>query len=264
VATSFTTSRGSVIHVDEAGAGRPVLAIHGLGGGSYFFHGLAAHMGHRHRVLAVDLPGTGYSSAAGPFSMASWVEDLGELVRRHIGEPVAVVGHSMGTIIALEAWDAWPEWIRGLVFVGGVPEVQPVTRARLTARAEAMAGGGMAGWGAKVSPGIFSPRTFTTRPEVIGLFERLFETHDLAIYLQCLNILLGASALSNVPAVRVPTLAVTGQDDQYAPPDAVQAFMAAMTAPHRVEVLAGAGHMPFFEQPTAFAALVGEFLDRLA
>jgi pimeloyl-ACP methyl ester carboxylesterase len=261
VATAFTSSRGSVIHVEEAGAGRPALAIHGLGGGAYFFHGLAAHMGHRHRVLAVDLPGTGFSTVASPESLECWVADLGELVANFIGEPVAVVGHSMGTIVGLAAWAAWPAWIRRMVFVGGLPEVRPTVRARLTARAEAMATTGIAGWGPKVSPGVFSPATFAAKPEVIGLFERLFETQSAVAYLRSLEILLGASTTAVVPTVTVPCLAITGVDDQYAPAESVQAFMAAMTAPHRVAILPDAGHLPFFEQPAAFAALVGAFLD---
>lgn len=259
--TSFTTSRGSVIHVDEAGTGRPALAIHGLGGGAYFFHGVAAHMRDRHRVIAVDLPGTGLSAAAAPFSLQTWVADLGELVQAHIGEPVAIVGHSMGTIIALEASCAWPSWIRGMAFVGGLPEVRPPVRERLTARAQTMRASGIAGWGPKVSPGIFSPATFREKPEVIGLFERLFETLDVASYLRSLDILIGASATAHVPAVRVPCIAITGQDDSYAPPDTVAAFMTHMQAPHRVEVIPDAAHMPFFEKPMEFAELVGGFLD---
>ena len=66
MACTFTTRRGSVIHIEEAGAGRPIVAIHGLGGGAYFFQGLATHMGNRHRVFAIDLPGTGLSTVAGP------------------------------------------------------------------------------------------------------------------------------------------------------------------------------------------------------
>jgi pimeloyl-ACP methyl ester carboxylesterase len=263
VVTSFTTSRGSVIHVDEAGTGRPALAIHGLGGGAYFFHGVAAHMRDRHRVIAVDLPGTGLSTAAAPFSLQTWVADLGELVQARIGEPVAIVGHSMGTIIALEASCAWPSWIRAMAFVGGLPEVRPPVRERLTARAETMRASGIAGWGPKVSPGIFSPATFRERPEVIGLFERLFETLDVASYLRSLEILIGASATARVPAVRVPCLAITGQDDQYAPPDTVAAFMTHMSAPHRIATIPDAAHMPFFEKPAEFADLVGGFLDEV-
>ncbi|HVZ23355.1 MAG TPA: alpha/beta hydrolase [Vicinamibacterales bacterium] len=259
--TRFTTSRGSVIHVDEAGTGRPALAIHGLGGGAYFFHGVAAHMGDRHRVIAVDLPGTGLSTAAAPYSLQTWVADLGELVQSYVGEPVAIVGHSMGTIIALEASCAWPSWIRGMAFVGGLPEVRPFIRERLTARADAMRASGIVGWGPKVSPGIFSPATLLTKPEVVGLFERLFETLDVTSYLRSLEILLGGAAGSRVPAVRVPCIAISGQDDQYAPPDAVRAFMAHMQASHRIEIIPGAAHMPFFEKPVEFAELLRGFLD---
>ena len=169
----------------------------------------------------------------------------------------------MGTIIALEAMAVWAKWIRGLVFVGGVPEVREPVRVRLEARAVAIAADGMRGWGPKVSPGIFSPSTFTAKPEVIGLFERLFETHDPQAYLECLRILLAASAVAQVPHVRVPTLAITGRDDQYAPPESVEAFMTALNAPHRVEIMADAGHMPFFEQPVVLAELLGGFLDQL-
>lgn len=258
----FTTARGSVIHFEEEGQGRPVLAVHGLGGGAYFFRGLGARLG-GHRVIAVDLPGTGLSTAAAPFTMATWIADLGDLVAAHIGEPVAIVGHSMGTIIALEAWDAWPAWIRGLVFVGGVPEVRPVIRERLTARAEAIGSGSLAGWGPKVSPGVFSPATFASRPEVIGLFERVFEAHEAGSYLRSLQILIGASATRVVPSVAVPIVAMTGEDDQYAPPDAVRAFMQTARAPHHVAILPRAAHLPFFETPDRFAAVVGEFLDGL-
>lgn len=263
MSTAFTSSRRHGLYVDEAGTGRPALALHGLGGGAYFFRGLAAHMGLRHRVLAVDLPGTGASPAPGGFSLQDWVADLGEFVAREIREPVAIIGHSMGTIIGLEASAAWPEWIRGMVFIGGLPEVRPPVRERLIARATAMRASGMAGWGARVMPGIFSPATFASKPEVIGLFERLFETHDVTSYLRSLDILLGASAVDRVPGVRVPCLAITGQDDQYAPPDAVRAFMAHMLAPHDVAVIPDAAHMPFFERPHELAALVGTFLDRV-
>ncbi len=258
---SFSTGRGSLIHLERAGDGPVVLALHGLGGGGYFFRGLAERLGGRYQVVAIDLPGTGLSTVRAPFSLASWIADIGELVERHLAGPVIVIGHSLGTILALEAWRAWPDWIRGIVFVGGLPEVRSVVRERLSARADDIRRAGMAGWGPRVSPGIFGHTAFRERLEVIGLFERLFETQDAATYVRCTEILLGGAATPIVPTLRVPCVSISGGDDQYAPPDAVRAFMQAVPVPHDVHVLDGIGHMPFFEAPEVFATLVGQFLQ---
>lgn len=232
-----------------------ILAVHGLGGGAYFFRGLADRLQPDYRVVAVDLP-------TGPnVSMKSWVGELGTRAARQIREPVVLLGHSMGTILALEAWAAWPEWIRGLIFVGGVPQVSPRIRERLEERMLALAGApSLAGWGGKVSTGVFSPVTFRDRPEVVSAFERLFEAQTVEAYVRCCGILLAANAEAIVPTVTVPCIGVTGEDDQYAPPDAVAAFLDRIPGKPRLEVVPDCGHLPFLEQPAAFAAAVNAFL----
>jgi pimeloyl-ACP methyl ester carboxylesterase len=119
----------------------------------------------------------------------------------------------------------------------------------------------MDGWGPKVSPGNFSPASFRDRPEVVGLFERLFELQPPDAYIRSVEILLGASATAVVPTVTVPVCSVSGADDQYAPPDAVQAFVSAFPRPPQPVILPSVGHLPFFEAPVAFARAVGTFLE---
>jgi pimeloyl-ACP methyl ester carboxylesterase len=95
------------MYVEDAGTGPCVLALHGLGGGAYFFRGFARRLQRSYRVLSVDLPGTGRSAAEGPPSIDSWVDRLGRLVDEQSAAPVVVLGHSMGTIVALHAYAAW-------------------------------------------------------------------------------------------------------------------------------------------------------------
>jgi 3-oxoadipate enol-lactonase len=244
------------MNVEDVGTGPAVLAVHGLGGGAYFFRGLAERLQPGYRVIAVDLPVT-----PDGFSMDSWVDDLGALVAARTSAPVVVLGHSMGTILALHAWDRWPDRIRGLIFVGGVPQVAPRIRERLSDRVKALEGArDLVGWGRKVSPGVFSPATFRTHPEVVAAFERLFETQAVESYVRCCRILLAANAEALVQSVAAPCLAITGEHDQYAPPAAVAEFLRHLPQPARLEVLAGCGHLPFLEQPDAFAATVKSFL----
>jgi len=264
-ATFFRTSSGSSIYVEDTRAGRlPVLALHGLGGGAYFFRSLAAHLTPRYRVIAIDMPGTGRStSGVSEWSVASWVDDLGDLLTDYVGTPAAIVGHSLGTIVALAGVAAWPLHVRALVFAGGLPRPRAEIVTRLLARADHVRQHGLAGLGPQVAAGVFAPATMRTRPEVVGLFERVFEAQPAAAYLRGIEILTTASAERAVASARVPTLSITGQDDQYAPPDAVRAFAAALPGPAATHVLPECGHLPFFESPQAFASRIETFLDTL-
>jgi pimeloyl-ACP methyl ester carboxylesterase len=252
------------MYLEDAGAGPCVLALHGLGGGAHFFSGFARRLQPSYRVLSMDLPGTGRSAAEGPPSIDNWVDRLGRLIDEQGAAPVVLLGHSMGTIVALHAYAAWPDRIKALVFVGGLPRVRPPNRERLTARLAALEGvRDLAGWGSSVSPGVFSPATLAGQPELVALFERLFETQSLDAYVASTRVLLDADATHLIGSVRVPCLAVTGVDDQYAPPDAVAAFVQGL-APHaRLEVIEACGHLPFLEQPEKFATVIDTFLRGL-
>ncbi len=241
--------------VEDTGSSPPILALHGLGGGAYFFRGLAERLQPDYDVVAIDLP------ASPDVSMKTWVDELGTLVAERIRQPVVIIGHSMGTILALEAWAAWPQRIRGLIFVGGVPQVAPHIRERLSERVRALEGArDLIGWGQRVSPGVFSAATFRDRPEVVAMFERMFETQAVEMYVRCCLILLAANAEPLVPTVTVPCVAITGEHDQYAPPEAVATFLERMPGKPHLEVIPDAGHLPFLEQPDAFAAAVKSFL----
>lgn len=95
------------MRVWEAGPldGRPLLAIHGLGGSGRYWLGLVDRVGDRYRVLAPDLAGFGSSDE--PEAEADrelHLLDLDELIADTFGdtssEPITVVGHSLGGILA--------------------------------------------------------------------------------------------------------------------------------------------------------------------
>jgi 3-oxoadipate enol-lactonase len=271
-AERFRARSGSTLHVldtgpgEATGRGRTLLALHGLGGGAWFFTGLARRLAPEHRVIAVDLPGTGRSTSSAPFSLSSWTADLADLVDERAGEPVVLLGHSMGTIAALHAWSSgggWQARIRGLIFAGGLPEPRAPIKERLMARAESVARAGLSGVGPQAAPANFSRATLEHQPELVGLWETLFEAQDPDTYVRWCRMLIEASAVSVVPTVTVPCLSVSGTEDQYAPPDLVEAFVRRLPGPARAEFLAGCGHLPFLEQPAAFAAAVRSFLSTL-
>ena len=71
--------------------------------------------------------------------------------------------------------------------------------------------------------------------------------------------LLGADASGIGETVTVPTLILSGADDQYAPPDLVRAFAAEFPMAPTVEILPDSGHVPFLEHPGRVSAAVAAF-----
>jgi pimeloyl-ACP methyl ester carboxylesterase len=259
----FVCRSGAEIYLEDTGRGTPILAVHGLGGGAWFFTGLGRRLAADYRVISIDLPGTGRSAAPpGRISMAAWVADIEDVVLHRAGEPVVLLGHSMGTIIALHAADAWPGSIRASVFVGGLPEARPEIKERLALRVETVTRHGIQGTGAAVASANFAAATLEREPELVGMFERLFDAQDPGTYVRCCRILIGASA-SGLPAhVQVPCFSISGSEDPYAPPDLVTEFVGQLPDGGQ-DVLQDCGHFPFLEQPDAFTAALRPFLERV-
>ena len=264
MAYRFSTRSGSSLYVEDTGSGPPVLALHWIGGGAYFFGGFAKRLQSSHRILSVDLPGTGNStSGIQSFTIESIAADLGDLVADKIGGPVTILGHSFGTIVALKAWETWPQKIRALIFACGLPKVRPNVHERLSIRAEDISKNGIIGWGERMSAGVFSKTTLSDQPEMVKLVERIFEGQNASSYLRSIELLLGADVRHIVPTVKVPCMAVIGAEDSYAPSESAREFISQIPVGCEEHILPGYAHMPFLEAPELFANTVEKFLGSL-
>ncbi|HEY1161599.1 MAG TPA: alpha/beta hydrolase [Candidatus Dormibacteraeota bacterium] len=109
---------GPVHYLDFGGDGKPLLMVHGLGGNAMNWMAVGPGLSKHHRVLALDLAGFGrtplFNRSAAVGANANLVHSFIEQV---IGEPVVLMGNSMGGHIAmLEAADH-PRWVSGLILV---------------------------------------------------------------------------------------------------------------------------------------------------
>ncbi|WGS46268.1 alpha/beta fold hydrolase [Burkholderia sp. JSH-S8] len=127
----FTDVRGGLrLHHFEAGAGRPVVFIHGSGPGasgfSNFKHNVPAFAAAGHRAIVVDLPGYGQSSKPSDvaYTLDFFVDALhAQLDALGIG-PAVLLGNSLGGAIALKYALDHPARVDGLIMMapGGVEE----------------------------------------------------------------------------------------------------------------------------------------------
>jgi pimeloyl-ACP methyl ester carboxylesterase len=243
------------------GAGPTLLCLHGLGGGAHFFSGIGPALADRWRVAAVDLPGSGFDRSHGAFSFDESAASIVEWIRRDGAGRVCLLGHSLGTIVALEVIRSAPELVSGFIAVGGLPEARPDARARIAARRDHVCHHGLAGLGDGVASANMSRRTCRERPEIVGLFSRLFELQDASAYASMADALVRWTARPLPALESVPCLVVTGDEDAYAPPDAERAFAATLPAGTPVEILSDCGHLPFLERPDSCTALLARTLD---
>jgi len=110
--------RGPVHYLDFGGSGQPLLMVHGLAGSALNWMAVGPQIAKTHRGLAIDLAGFGetplFGRAATVGANAQLVHDFIETV---IGEPVALMGNSMGGHIAIVEASTKPDWVTSMILV---------------------------------------------------------------------------------------------------------------------------------------------------
>lgn len=133
-AGQFLRIGGVRLHYVERGAGPPVLLMHGNGATweDFATSGLMDLLATRHRVLAFDRPGFGYSTRPSwrRWTAAAQAALLMKAARRLGADSPVVVGHSWGALVALHMGIAQPGRIAGIVLLAGylVPEARADVR----------------------------------------------------------------------------------------------------------------------------------------
>lgn len=145
--THWLTS-GGALRVLEGGEGPPVVLLHGRGHAAAMWFSYLTVLARGRRVLAMDLPGFGLSSAPeGALRTAEdgvrfFTEPVEELLRTLAPGPVAVVGHSLGGLVAVELALRGKVPVERLVLIDSMglgPEMTPLARGFFRAGPERVA-----------------------------------------------------------------------------------------------------------------------------
>ena len=122
-AGQFVTVDGVRLHYIEKGEGPPVVLLHGnvVTAENFDTSGMLDLVAKRHRVIAFDRPGFGYSER--PHGSAWSAGTEAELIRDAfavlgVNRPI-VLGHSWGAAVALALGLNHPDAVRGLVLLSG-------------------------------------------------------------------------------------------------------------------------------------------------
>ena len=243
-----------------------VVFLHGVGGGR---HGWAAQQAHvaqlGWRSLAWDMPGYGDSPMIDPYDFAHLARALWQMLdAAHIQQAV-LVGHSMGAMVALQAWTQAPERIRAMVLAASSPafghsggDFQQQFLAQRLAPLES--GKTMADIADRLIPSMVAPGSIDPAMKpALALAREGMAAIAPDTYRAALRALVQFEQRAALPTIAVPVLCLAAEHDRTAPP-AVMALMAQKIPGARYACLAGAGHLLQYEQAEAFNAELEKFL----
>lgn len=218
------------------GSGPKLVLVHGVGLRAEAWNRQLDALSERFEVIAVDMPGHGESPLPGPLSA---IQDYTDLVAGQIPEPVMIVGHSMGAMIALDLAIRYPSRVRGVAALNAVYQRSPEARDAVMARASSLDG--------RSPPDPSEPllRWFGggDSEEKSACSNWLIST-DPAAYKRAYS----AFARSDVPspsgleAMKCPALFMTGSQEPNSTADMSRA-MAAVAPNGKAVIVDGAAHM---------------------
>lgn len=243
-------------------AAGPVLLVPGFTGSKEDFIAVLEPIAAAgHRVVAVDQRGQFESRGdddPSSYDIKALAEDL-VAVARHLGEPVHLLGHSFGGLVARAAGVAEPGAVRSLTLLSSGPAAIPhpaasnlelISRALPVMDLESI-------WSAKRQ---LERQTETASPprDIEDFLHRRFVANSPVALLRFAEQLLSEEdRVDELAAVGLPVLVAFGADDDAWPPSEQAETARRLGA--AVAVIDGAGHSPAAELPDATAAALLAF-----
>ena len=214
----------------------PIVLVHGLAGSARWWRETERSLASGHPLYPIDLPGFGTERRT-RFALddaPAYVEEkLEEVGRAHL------VGHSLGGLVCARVAARRPDLVDRLVLVapaGSLPR--------------------------RSFPGHALPLAAALRTASPS-FLRLVVADSLRAgpmtVWRAARELLREDVLPDLHAIKSPTLLVWGEHDPLVPPSVGELFRAEL--PHaRLELIAGAHHVPMVERPVEFCRVLDDFL----
>jgi proline iminopeptidase len=264
------------------GHGTPLILLHGGPGYSSFYLKLFEALGDERPVVRYDQLGGGKSDRVADtllFTIPHFVREL-DLLRAHLGyDRVHLLGHSWGTILAVEYYRAHPEHVASLTLASPALDIPAWER---HARQLIMTLSDSARRAIRLREGTHqfeAPDYQNALNEFYGKYvwrhpaaadlDSTLKTVNEVIY----NYMQGPSeftisgtlkrydATAILRTIKVPVLYTVGEYDEANPP-AVRHF-ASLTPHAQVAVLPGAAHMTPWDAPESSLGVVRGFLRRV-
>jgi len=273
--SKFVEVCGINIHYKEFGLGNTaILLIHGFGASTFSFREIFAPLSKNYKVIALDLPGFGLTERVlkssckfDPYSRIGQVEVVKNFVETLKLGKVFLVGHSMGGVVATILTIEYPDLVQGIVLedpaiydTGGSPSFlkvilrSPVGKFLFPLFTYPM----VLSLQGLIKKAYFNSLLVTN--VVLGGYKKSLKVKnwDYGLY-RILTAKNQMDFIDKLSQINIPTLVITGKNDQVVKPENSEKLAATIKNVHLVEI-ENCGHIPHEETPESFVDAVYRFI----
>jgi proline-specific peptidase len=289
----FVDANGVLLYYMDIGRGAPLVIVHGGPGASHdYFLPYVLPLARHNRLILIDERGSGRSGKLEDpkgYTVENMVEDV-EAVRQALAlGKISLLGHSYGGVLAQAYALKYQKNLSHLVlastfsstkamnevFVRMREKMSPELRERIDKlEADGLFGHGkdyeknrytseymIAAWGEGYFPYVYHNRPDANYDPIAqgntawDLYREMWGEHGEFIIDGNLK---SAEYTDRLPAIKVPTLVIVGENDECDP--SLSQVMHEKIAGSRLVILPKSGHMTFVDQPEMFLKSVGDFL----
>ncbi|MFD0825654.1 alpha/beta fold hydrolase [Neobacillus sp. M.A.Huq-85] len=253
------------IHYEIEGNGKPLIILHGMGNNSQSWKKQLKGLSEQYTVIAWDAPGYGKSSD--PKEELMEFKEFANILKGFIEklghESVTLLGHSMGSAIALDFCYRFPDLVDALIISDATRGAAALTKeeneSKLKNRLkniESLTPEEIAKLRVK---SLLSPEP---SPEVLNEVERIYSQIRPMGFRSVAYSLYHLNNMDILSSIRVPTLVICGELDKVTPVKESQVIHEKLQYSKFV-IIPGTGHLCYQEAPETFNTIILDFMNSL-
>ncbi|MDQ6597242.1 alpha/beta hydrolase [Bacillus salipaludis] len=262
---AFVQVEDLTIHYEIEGNGKPLIILHGMGNNSQSWKKQLKGLSEQYTVIAWDAPGYGLSSD--PKVEFKEFKEFADVLKGFIEKlglkSVILLGHSMGSAIALDFCYRFPDLVDALIISdatrGSAALTKEENESKLKNRLkniETLTPEEIAKLRVK---SLLSPEP---SPEVLKEVERIYSQIRPMGFRSVAYSLYHLNNMDILSCIHVPTLVICGELDKVTPVKESQVFHEKLQDSKFV-IIPGTGHLCYQEAPETFNTIVLDFANTL-
>jgi len=250
---------GANVDVEQAGAGRDLVLLHSLLSDRSAFDRVVPALAAKHRVLLINLPGYGASTAFGA-SIEEYADHVaGALDALKLPQSTDVLGNGLGGFIAIALAIRHGRRFERLVIADSLSGFPPAGKEPLRLMAQRVREHGMRAVLDAAINRMFPPAFVAAHPDIAAARKAALAQADPACFSTACAALAQVDLASSLAGIRNPTLIMAGALDSATPAPLARELADGISGARFLEI-ADCGHCPQLEKPEIFVSAVEAFL----